>query len=183
MTAWLVPTARTTTWLPLAVVAVFLGGVSGLAANAGRWPLGLFVIAAGAVAAAVVAGLRDRAAALLAAVPTSASTRRTRRLAMLVPLGIAIWLGYLWPAQSLVPGLGWPVAPVVALIACGVAVVVWAPRAGLAAGIAVPLVWSGASKAAPRLDSNISEVLLVWQHHPWIVTAAAVAALWMGRQR
>ena len=105
MTAWLVPTARATAWQPLAAVGVFLGVASALAAHAGRWPISLFGIAAAAVAAAVVVGLRDRAANLLAAVPTSAAVRRARRLALLVPVGTAVWLAYLWPAQALVP---WP---------------------------------------------------------------------------
>ena len=51
------------------------------------------------MAAAVVVGLRDRAANLLEAVPTSAEVRRARRLTLLVPVGIAVWLAYLWPAR------------------------------------------------------------------------------------
>ena len=51
-----------------------------VADGAGSWPVGLLGIAAAALAAAVVAGLRDPAAALLAAVPTSAAVRRARRL-------------------------------------------------------------------------------------------------------
>jgi hypothetical protein len=184
MTAWLVPTARATAWPPLAAVAVFLAVVSSSAANAGRWPLGLLGITAGAVAAAVVAGLRDPAAALLSAVPTSAAVRRVHRLALLVPAGTAVWLGHLWSGQPLAPGLGWPVAPLLALISCGVAVAVWAPaRLGLTYGVAAPLVWAAASRAAGGLDKDVSEVLLAWQHHPWLVTVAAVAALLLGRNR
>ena len=183
MNAWLVPTARATSWQPLAAVAGFLGLVATLAATTGRWPLGLFGVAAGSVAAAVVAGLRDRAASLLSAVPTSAGVRRVRRLALLLPVGIAIWIAYVWSGQALVPGLGWPVGPVLALVSSGAAVAVWAPRAGLAVGVAVPLLWAVLAKSAAALDDDVSGVLFAWQHHPWIVTAAAVAALLMGRER
>ena len=183
MTAWLVPTVRSTTWQPLVAVATCLGVVAALAAATGRWPLGLLWMVAGTVAAAVVAGLRDRSAALLSAVPTSAAVRRARRLALLAPVGVAAWLAYLWSGQVLVPGLGWPVGPVVALISSGVAAAVWAPRAGLAVGVAVPLAWSAASRITQGLDKNVSEVLLAWQHHPWLVTVTAGAALLMGRER
>ena len=84
-------------------------------------------------------GLRDRAANLLAAVPTSAEVRRACRLMLLVPVAIAVWLAYLWPAQALVPWLGWPVGPVAALISTGVALAALIPRAGLAVGVVVPL--------------------------------------------
>ena len=183
MTAWLVPTARATPWQPMAAVGVFLGVVSALAAHTGRWPISLFGVAAAAVAAAVVIGLRDRAANLLAAVPTSAEVRRTRRLTLLVPVGIVVWLTYLWPAQALVPWLGWPLGPLVALISTGVALAASAPRAALAVGVAVPLVWAASARAAGGLDDDVSFVLFAWQHHPWIVTLAALAALLIGRQR
>jgi hypothetical protein len=183
MTAWLVPTARATAWQPIAAVGVLLAVVSALAAHNGRWPIGMFGVAAAAVAAAVVLGLRDRAANLLAAVPTSAEVRRHRRLTLLVPVAIAVWLAYLWSAQALVPWLGWPVGPVVALISTGVALAASAPRAGLALGVAVPLVWTAAARAAGGLDDDVSFVLFAWHHHPWIVTLAAMAALLNGRDR
>ena len=183
MTAWLVPTARAIAWLPMAVVAVFLVVVSALAANTDRWPIGLFGLAASAVAAAVVIGLRDRAANLLAAVPTSAEVRRNRRLTLLVPPGISVWLAYLWSGQALVPWLGWPVGPVVALISTGVALAALAPRAGLAVGVALPLAWTATAQAAGGLDDDVSFVLFAWHHHPWIVTLAAVAALLIGGDR
>ena len=128
-------------------------------------------------------GLRDRAANLLAAVPTSAEVRRTRRLTLLVPVGIVVWLAYLWPAQALVPWLGWPLGPVVALISTGVALAALAPRAGLALGVAVPLVWAASARAAGGLDDDVSFVLFAWHHHPWIVTLAAMAALLIGREQ
>ena len=85
--------------------------------------------------------------------------------------------------QALVPWLGWPVGPVVALISTGVAVAVLSPRAGLAVGVAVPLVWTAAARAAGGLDKDVSVLLFAWHHHPWIVTAAAVAALLIGKER
>jgi len=177
--AWFVPTVRATEWQPLAAVATFLAAVSAVAAYDGHWPVGLLGVAGGALAAAVVAGLRDPAGALLAAVPTSAATRRARRLALLVPAGLGVWLAYLGAGQHLVPGLGWPVGPVVALIAGGVAVAAWAPQgsAQTAAGVGVPLIWTAAGRSAGGLGENAAGVLFAWQHHPWLVTVAAVAAL------
>jgi hypothetical protein len=177
---WLLPTARATAWSPLLVVGAVLAGVSVASAATDRWPAGLLGIAASAVAAAVVAGLRDPAAALLAAVPTPASVRRARRLALLVPVAVATWLAYLAPGQHVVPDPGWPVAPALALLATGVATAVWA---GTAAGVAVPLAWAVAVKGGGALGQDVSEVVLAWQHHPWIVTAAALAALLIGRDR
>ena len=153
MTAWLVPTARATAWQPMAAVGVFLGVVSALAAHTGRWPISLLGVAAAAVAAAVVVGLRDRAANLLAAVPTSAEVRRTRRLMLLVPVGIAVWLAYLWPAQALVPWLGWPVGPVLALISTAVAVAAIGP-AGRPRRWASPYLSSGPPLPGPLADST-----------------------------
>ncbi len=127
-------------------------------------------IAAGAVAAATVAGLPDRAADLMAALPASAATRRAQRLVLLVPAAVVVWLGYLWPGQTGAPGPGWPLAPMLALLATGIAV-------GGAAGVAVPLAWSAAARVGGQLDEDLADVLLAWQHHPWIVITAAVAAL------
>ena len=146
--AWFVPTVRATEWQPLAAVATFLAAVSSVAAYDGHWPVGLLGVAGGALAAAVVAGL-------------------------------GVWLAYLGAGQHLVPGLGWPVGPVVALIAGGVAVAAWAPQgsAQTAAGVGVPLIWTAAGRSAGGLGENAAGVLFAWQHHPWLVTVAAVAAL------
>ena len=126
MTAWVWPTARTISWLPLAGVAVCLATVT---LWLDRWPASLIGIAAAAVAAAEVAGLRDPAAALLAAVPTSAAVRRARRLGLLVPAAVALWL----------PTVGDSVVGLLALTAVGVAVSV---RVGVPVGVAVPLAWA-----------------------------------------
>ena len=132
----------------------------------------------------MVAGLRDPAAELLAAVPTSAATRRTRRQALLVPTGLVLWLGYLGAAHLWAPEMAWPIGPAVALMATGCAVAVWAPqRLAVEAGVAAPLVWVALARVAVALDQEYAQVLFAFQHHPWIVTTAAVAALLMGRKR
>jgi hypothetical protein len=135
------------------------------------------------VAAALVAGLRDPAAALLAAVPTSAARRRARRQALLVPVGLALWVAFLMAARQWEPGLGWPLGAVTALTVTGFAVAAWAPdRIALAAGVAAPLVWYAGAHAGGS-DRGLAEVLLAWQHHPWLVTTASLTALLLRRNR
>ncbi|HEU5038918.1 MAG TPA: hypothetical protein VFT70_18065 [Nocardioides sp.] len=129
MTAWVWPTARSISWAPLAVVAACLAAVTVAVDRwVGRWPADLLGIAAAAVAGAQVAALRDPAATLLSALPTSPAVRRARRLAMLVPVALAVWL----------VTAGGPVLGLLALTAVGVAVSV---RAGVPLGVAVPLAW------------------------------------------
>ena len=187
MTAWFAPTVRAVGWLPLAAVAVVLVGTSMLAAYADRWPPGLVGTAGGALAAAAVAGLHDPAADLLSALPTSAARRRAHRLVLLVPVALATWLAYLWPGRDAVPDLGTPVAQLLALLVVGVAVAALAPRHGVALGVAVPLACAATSRtvgpAGGALGPDLAEVLLPWQHHPWLVITAAVAALLWGRTR
>ena len=132
MTAWVWPTVRSTSWAPLAVVAACLAAVT---AWLDRWPANLVGIAAAAVAAAQVAGLRDPAATLLAASPTSAAVRRVRRLVLLVPVAVGVWLG---TVDGAVVGM-------LALTAVGVAVSTWA---GVPLGVAVPLAWAVLARAA-----------------------------------
>ena len=182
--AWLAPTARAVPWQPLAGVAACLVAVCAFAAAWGHWPVGVLDVTAAGLAAAVVAGLRDPAAELLEAVPTSAATRRTRRQALLVPTGLVLWLGYLGAAHLWAPEMGWPIGPAVALMATGCAVAVCAPqRLAVEAGVAAPLVWVALARVAVALDQEYAQVLFAFQHHPWIVTTAAVAALLMGRNR
>jgi hypothetical protein len=126
MTAWMWPTARSICWSPLAVVAACLGAVT---AWLDRWPADLVGVAAAAAAAGQVAGLRDPAAALLSASPTPAAVRRARRIVMLLPVALGVWL-------ATVDG---PVAELLALTAAGVAV---SSRAGVPLGVAVPLAWA-----------------------------------------
>jgi hypothetical protein len=153
-------------------------------ADTGNWPVGLLGPAAAATAAAVVAGLYDPAANLLASVPTSAARRRVRREILLLPAGMLVWLGYVGVGRALTPGLGWPVGELAALTASGQAIAVWAPvRDAVAAGVVAPLLWFAASWAGRGLDAGYAEVLFAWQHHPWTVTVAAAWALLLGRNR
>jgi hypothetical protein len=182
--AWLVPTARAVPWQPLAGVAVCMVAVVALATARGSWPVGVLDVAAAGLAAAVVAGLRDPAADLLSAVPTSASRRRARRQLLLVPAGLAMWLAYLAAGNLMSPDLGWPVGPAVALVATGSAVAAWMPdRFAVEAGVAAPLLWMAVVRASNGLDDSGTTVLTAYQDHPWIVTVAAVTALLMGRNR
>jgi hypothetical protein len=132
MAAWLWPTVRSISWVPLAGVSACLAAFTVLADH---WPDELVGIAAAAVAAALVAGLHDPAAALLAALPTSAAVRRARRLALLVPPGVAVWVA---TVHGSVLGL-------LALTAAGVLVSV---RSGVPLGVAVPLAWAAFAWAA-----------------------------------
>jgi hypothetical protein len=184
MTAWIVPTARAVGWLPLAAVGALLVGTSVLTAYADRWPLAMVGTAAGALAAGAVAGLHDRAADLLSALPTSAAVRRVQRLSLLVPAAVITWLAYLAPGQADVPGLGWPLGPLLALIATGVAVcALMGGHGGVALGVAVPLAWTAATRVGGPIDEDLAGVLFAWQHHPWLVITAATAALvWRGNR-
>lgn len=182
--AWVVPTARSIPWTPLAGVAACLAAVTVVAAYAASWPQGLLHIAAAGVAAAVVAGLHDPAEALLAALPTSAAVRRARRQLLLVPAALSLWMAYLASGHLSEPGPGWPLGPVTALVATGFAVAVWAPkRLAVEVGVTTPLLWYVASRAGGVLEGKPGEVLSAWQQHPWIVVAVAVAALLIGRNR
>jgi hypothetical protein len=184
MSAWIQPTARATEWPALAAVIAGLAGVSTVATYAGRWPVGLAGITAAALAAAIVAGLRDPAANLLSALPTSAAVRRARRLALLVPAGLAAWAAHVGSARLVEPATGWSFAPLIALIATAVAVTVWSPPGiGVAAGVAAPLAWVAAQRALGEPPGIAADLWFGWQEHPYVVTAAAVAALLIGRNR
>lgn len=186
MPAWLLPTVRATPWGPLVGVTAALAVTATLSTYGGRWSPGLVGIAAAALAAALVAGLHDPAAALLSAVPTSAAVRRARRLMLLLPAGLATWLAYEWAGQRLDPAAGWSLGALAALTATGLAVAVWAAPGtgtGIAAGVAAPMIWLGATRAGGSTDGVAAEVLFAWQHHAWAVTAAAGVAFCLGRNR
>ena len=185
MSEWLVPTARATAWQPLAAVAACLTVTSVVAAAVGARPVQVLGVAAAALAASVNAGLHDVAAALLSAMPTSAAVRRARRLALLLPAGAMVWLGYMAVGRLIDPGLGWNLGPVAALVMTGLAVAAWAAPAetSVVAGAIVPLLWAAASQLAVGLDNAASDTLLVWQQHPWLVTVAAGTALLVRRER
>jgi hypothetical protein len=135
MKPWIRPTARSIAWTPLAGVGVCLAAAAALSSPAGPLTANMVGVAAAALAAAVVAGTHDPAAALLAAVPTSAATRQARRLAMLVPVGLGLWLATIGGS---LPGL-------LALTVVGLAV---SARAGVPVGVVVPLAWTAVAWAA-----------------------------------
>ncbi|GAA1167636.1 hypothetical protein GCM10009584_05740 [Ornithinimicrobium humiphilum] len=177
--AWLAPTGRAVPWHALVAVAPVLVASAALGAAVDRTALVASDIAAAGLASAVVSGLADPAADLLDALPTRRSARRLHRLALLVPAGLTIWLAFL--ATALVgagPGPGWPVGPFLALTFTGCAVAAVSPaRYAVAAGAAAPLVWIVLGRAAAGLDTRGDQLLAAYQHHPWIVTLAALAAL------
>lgn len=185
--AWVLPTARTTSWGPLLAVTgclavlgvpVRVGAVGPAAAADLLGPV------AAALAAAAVAGLRDPAAALLAAVPVTPAARRTQRLVLVVPAAVAVW--WVWSAPGLggSPGRG-PGADLVglaALLALGLAVAVavasrtgtpLGASAGLVVGTAVPVLWVVSARAGSY----------AWDAHSGVVLAAAVGALCWVRER
>jgi hypothetical protein len=179
-TAWVVPTARAVPWSPLVGVAGCLAVVGVVAAYAETWPASLLGLAAAGVAAALVAGLSDPAAALLSAAPTSATRRRLQRQMLLVPVGLAVWLAYVAAGRTRVPELGWALGPVTALVLTGFAVAAWAPRFGVRAGVAAPLLWYAVTFAVPS-DRAPYSLLIAWQQHPWAVAAVATVALIAGK--
>ena len=152
--AWLVPTARAMPWQPLAAVSArpwSESAPSRRTPTAGRsacwvWPRPV-------LAAAVVAGLHDPAAALLSAVPTSAARRRARRLVLLLPVALLIWLAYVAVGHHWYPGLGWPLGQVTALTTTGLALAAWWPggpdRRAVGAGVAAVLLWYAVAPAGP----------------------------------
>lgn len=162
MTAIWWPTVRAISWTPLAGAAACLAAVTVVVSVLGAraWPAGLVGIGAAALAAAQVAGMRDPAAPLLAAVPTSTTVRRARRLVLLGPTGLAVWLAT----------VGGPVLGLVALLACGLAAALWC---GVAAGVAVPLAWAVVAWSAD----------VDWELHPALVTGAAAVVIVLGRDR
>ena len=183
-TAWLVPTSRSIPWQSLASVGAGMVAVTALASYADSWPVGLLGLAAAALAAAVVAGMHDPAAALLSALPTSAATRAARRLVLLLPAAALLWAAYVGLGRVWVTGLGWPVGEVTALVATGLAVFACAPSSyAVVAGVAAPITWYAAAWAGGALPDALAEVLFAWQHHPWVVTVVAVAALVLRRNR
>lgn len=136
MAPWLWPTARATTWAPLAGVAACLAVLTSLPAYDDLpLPASLTGVAAAAVAAAVVAGTHDPAAALLAAVPTPAPVRLAHRLLLLVPTGLAVWM----------LTVGGTLLGLLVLITVGLSVSL---RAGVPLGAVVPLLWTVLAWAA-----------------------------------
>ena len=185
MSDWLIPTARATTWQPLAAVA---GGLTLTSAGRGRRR----DMAGGTSPYRVRRGrrgggrrtarrgfrpvVRDADLGGDAARPTARPAAARRRS--------SIWLIYTVVGRQLEPGLGWYLGPVTALTGTGLAVAAWTPTENpVAAGVAVPLAWVAASQLLMGLDTAAADVLLVWQQHPWLVTVAAGTALLVRRER
>ena len=88
------------------------------------------------------------------------------------------------PRTSVAPQHGLAGRPAVALTATGLAVAVWAPeRLAVEAGRRRTAGLGRARPSGRRARQEYGQVLFALQHHPWIVTTAAVAALLMGRNR
>jgi hypothetical protein len=135
MSPWIRPTARTISWAPLIAVAACLAAFALLPAYDGVLPDSMTGIAAAAVAAAVVAGTYDPAAALLSASPTPVIVRLARRLLFLLPTGLGVWM----------LTVGGTLFGLLALTVVGLAVSV---KAGVPLGAAVPLAWTALAWAA-----------------------------------
>jgi len=169
-TAWVRPTVRAVDWAPSAVAAGCLALLTTLTRWDDTWPAGLIGLAAASVAAGTVAGMRDPAANLMAAMPTSAAVRRAQRLTLLVPVGLGLWIAWIAVGHHWTPELGWPLLGLVALTTAGLAVSVWAP---LPVAVALPLLWVVAARAG-EFD---------WELRPGLITVVALAVLWAGRDR
>lgn len=161
-------------------VATLLLLVVALAGTSDRPADTVLAIAAAALAASVVAGLHDPAAALLAAVPVSAMRRRVLRVGLLGAPALLVW----WALAVLAPstthaGPG----PLLALTASGVAVAVWAPaRRAVLLGATTPVAILAVGQVAPG-GTAVADVLGWWLGDPWWVLAAAVLLCVVGRRR
>jgi hypothetical protein len=172
------PTARTVGWLPGAALVGLLVVSAALARYADRPADVVLVIAAAALAATVVTGLQDPAAALLAAVPVSAMRRRLVRLAVVGTPALAVW----WLLDSLSLAQPYGPGPLLALTATGVAVAVWAPaRHAVLLGAATPVALFTLRQVAPA--GRTSDVVAWWLTDPWWVLAAATLLCVAGRRR
>jgi hypothetical protein len=174
------PTARAIRWAPGAAVAGLLVSVVLLAGTGDRPVDIVLAVAATGLAATVVAGLQDPAAALLAAVPVSAMRRRVLRLVLLGAPALGVWwllVGLSTTADD--PGPG----PLLALTSCGVAVAVWAPaRYAVVLGAAAPVVLFALRQVVP-FEGTASDVVGWWRTDPWWVLAAATLLCVAGRRR
>lgn len=172
--------ARAITWAPIAVtgVAVLLLGVLVrlLDSPAGVVP----ALATAGLACVVIIALDDRAARLLAPLPTGPMARRLLRLGLATALVGPTWVA----AQVLLPGSAGGPAPALALVATGVAFATWSPgERGSVPAAAVPLLWVATDLVLAGRLSPIGDVAGWWRTDPWPVLAAALGALGLGRHR
>lgn len=184
--AWGSPTVRATPLAPLGAAGGAFLVLGGVALVVDESPEPLLPLAAAATAAALVAGLHDPAASLLAALPTSPARRLVHRLAVLLPVTLLVWAGMLAAAHLPAPdwGSGWPLGPVTALACTGLAVAVWAPAATNAAwGAAAAMLWFALTRIAGETGGAVGTVLSAWESDPWAVVAVALAAGIAGARR
>ena len=171
------PTARAIRWAPSASLAAVLVAAGVLARSADRPADTVLVIAAAGLAATVVAGLHDPAAALLSAVPVPLMQRRALRLVLLGLPALAVW----WLLDTLTTAGSGP-GPLVALTACGVAVAVWAPpRRAVLLGASTPVALFALHQVG--LPGRASDVVAWWLTDPWWVLVGAVLLCVAGRRR
>jgi len=172
------PTARAIRWGPAVSLAGVLVAATVLARSAGRPADAVLTIAAAGLAATVVSGLHDPAAAMLSAVPVSVMQRRVLRLALLGLPALAVWflLDTVTAGRPSGPG------PLLALTACGVAVALWAPqRRAVVLGASAPVALFALGRFLP--DGAASDVVGWWMTDPWWVLAAAALVCIAGRRR
>ena len=172
------PTARAIRWAPAASLAGVLVVAVVLARSAGRPADAVLAIAATALAATIVSGLHDPAAALVAAVPVSVAQRRVLRLTLVGLPALALW----WLLDSMTTARLSGPGPLLALTACGVAVALWAPqRRAVVLGASTPVVLFVLHQVVPA--GIVSDVLGWWLTDPWWVLAGASLLCVAGRRR
>ena len=172
------PTARAVRWAPGAGLAGLLVTAAVLARYAERPADVVLAISAAGLAATVVAGLQDPAAALLEALPVSAMRRRVLRLALVGAPALVVWwvIDAMSTAQLAGPG------PLLALTATGVAVAVWAPpRRAVVLGACTPVAVFVLHQVVP--PGTAADVIAWWLTDPWWVLAAATLLCIAGRRR
>jgi len=170
------PTARSIAWSPVVGAALALTVVTLALAGEERAGAVISGPAAALVAFVVVSSVRDRAARLLAAVPTPLLTRRLLRVAIVAPAAIAVLL-LAQPEQPLLV-----LGDAAALALAGLAVRTWVPDGRVVTlGAVVPLAWVGAGQFAggtPRFAA-----LLWWHTESPIVAAVGLALVVLGSRR
>jgi hypothetical protein len=172
------PTARAVAWTPVAVVVAGLLAAAALVRTADQPPGAVLTLGTAALAAALVFALRDPAADLLAAVPTSAFARSLLRAGLVAAVAVPGWLVVTW----LLPGSELALLPLLALAATGLAVATATPlRVGTAA--ALPLVWATLAQFLGDVHGLVGDAATVWREHPAYVTLAALALLALGGRR
>jgi hypothetical protein len=182
------PTARTTAWSPvlaatagLLVVAVLLRLADDpdhtvLRLGAAQTTLRL---GAAAVAAGTVFALHDPAAVLLAALPTSAMTRRLLRVGLVAAVVLPAWL----LVAGVLPGPGNGLLPLLALTTTGLALATWLPAGPVALAASAPLVWVAVSELLGDVLGPAGTAAAWWHTRPLLVVAVACGCLVAGRHR